>query len=60
MDAHRETELKINFKKGYDIDVTIVNNNEEIYFKIFHKNTHNIEEVIDFINYNSYEHDVYF
>jgi len=60
MDTHRETELKINFEKGYKIDVTLVNDGEEIDFKIFHKSTHNVEEVIEFINSNSYENEVYF
>lgn len=60
MDTHRESELKINFEKGYEIDVDVVKDGEQIDSKIFHKSTHNVEEVIDFINSNSYENEVYF
>ena len=60
MGTHRETELKINFEKGHEIDVTVVNDGDQVDSRIFHKSTHSVEEVIDFINSRSYENEVYF
>ena len=60
MDAHTETSLRIDFNRGQDIDITVVEDGNEIDNKIFNKNTHQVEEVIDYINSNEYSYDVYF
>jgi len=60
MDAYQETSLKINFEKGQSIDIIVVEDGNEIANEIFNKNTHNIEEVIEFINYHEVNCDVYF
>jgi len=60
MDAHTETSLRIDFERGQDIDITVVEDGNEIDNKIFNKNTHQVEEVIDYINSNEYSYDVYF
>lgn len=49
-DIRRETELKIRFKKGYEIEVTIVSDDMFITSKVFSNKTHNFAEMLDFID----------
>jgi|SaaInlV_125m_DNA_1040241.scaffolds.fasta_scaffold04132_3 hypothetical protein len=52
MDIYRETQIRKDFDKGVSIDVTVVENGEEIENKVFNKDNGFIEEVVDFITYN--------
>jgi len=51
MNIYRETSIRINFSKGFDITPIVVFEGEEITSKseTFNKNTHEIEEVLGFI-----------
>ena len=52
MDIYQETRLRIEFDRGTDVDITVVNEGEEIDSKTFNKDHCFIEEVLDYINYN--------
>ena len=60
MNSYAETELRIRFERGDDISIDIVDDGVEIENKTFNRRSSQIEEVIDYINGNEYEYDVYF
>lgn len=52
MDIRTETQTRKRFDKGFDIDVTVVSNGQEIENQTFNKNTYHFEELLDYVNYN--------
>tara|TARA_R110000787_G_scaffold197817_1_gene309021 strand:+ start:179 stop:373 length:195 start_codon:yes stop_codon:yes gene_type:complete len=53
MDIYRETEIKIEFANGEEFTPTIVKDGEEVasdYVTIFSNKTHQIEELLNYIN----------
>jgi hypothetical protein len=50
MDVYTETSLRIDFERGLNITPILVDNGVEIESKTFSKKTHQIEELISFIN----------
>jgi hypothetical protein len=52
MDIRKETRLRIEFDRGTDVDITVVNEGVMIESKTFNKDQCEIEEVLDYINYN--------
>lgn len=50
MDAYRETSIRIDFEKGLEINPIVVFEGVEMEGKTFTNKTHQIEEVIEFIN----------
>tara|TARA_Y100000389_G_scaffold76940_1_gene73710 strand:+ start:661 stop:846 length:186 start_codon:yes stop_codon:yes gene_type:complete len=52
MDIRKETRLRIEFDRGTDVDITVVHEGVMIESKVFNKDQSEIEEVIDYINYN--------
>ena len=60
MNSYTETSLRINFERGLSITPTLVDNGNEIESKVFNRTTHQIEELISFINhYENTDVDVY-
>ena len=60
MNSYTETSLRINFERGLSITPTLVTEGVEIESRTFSKKTHQIEELISFINhYENTEVDVY-
>ena len=52
MDAYRETEIRIDFDRGYEIKpVCVYNGIEEPNHITFHKLSHEIEELLEFIEH---------
>ena len=58
MNTHQETStststsIAIDFNRGQDIDVTVVFDGVEMENKTFNNKDHQIEEVMEFIQYN--------
>tara|TARA_R110002167_G_scaffold317639_8_gene523295 strand:+ start:670 stop:855 length:186 start_codon:yes stop_codon:yes gene_type:complete len=52
MDIYQETSLAIDFSKGQSIDIIVVFEGVEVESKTFNNNTHQIEEVVEYIHYN--------
>jgi hypothetical protein len=52
MNTSQETSIAIDFSRGQDIDVTVVFDGVEMENKTFNISNHQIEEVMEFIQYN--------
>jgi hypothetical protein len=52
MNIHYQTEVKIAFKQGQELEVTIVSDGDFIMSEVFSNKTHQWEEVLDFIETN--------
>lgn len=52
MNTYMETTVKINFAEGMEITPIIVFNGFELESQTFSKNTHQIEELLEYITYN--------
>jgi|TARA_R110001592_G_scaffold68243_2_gene209069 hypothetical protein len=52
MDIYKETSVRKQFSRGYEFNIIVVNDGEQIDEQMFSKKTHQIEELLEFINYN--------
>ena len=52
MNTHTETAVKIDFSRGQVIQPTVIFDGVEIESKSFHKDTHQIEELLDYVAFN--------
>lgn len=52
MNVHAETQIKIEFANGMEINPIIVFEGAELESKSFSNKTHQIEELLDYITYN--------
>lgn len=52
MDSYTETNIKIDFSRGIEFTPTVVFDGVELETKTFNNKTHQIEELIEYINYN--------
>ncbi len=52
MNSYTETNVKIDFSRGIEFTPTIVFDGVELETKTFSNKTHQIEELIEYINYN--------
>ncbi len=52
MNSYTETNVKIDFNRGIEFTPTIVFDGVELETKTFSNKTHQIEELIEYINYN--------
>ncbi len=52
MDSYTETNIKIDFSRGIEFTPTVVFDGVELETKTFSNKTHQIEELIEYINYN--------
>jgi len=52
MDIYQETSTRVEFEKGVEITPIVVFEGDELESKTFHKQTHQIEELLDYITFN--------
>jgi len=52
MDIYLKTTVEIEFAKGQDFTPTVIFEGVELESKTFSNKTHQIEELLDYINYN--------
>ena len=52
MNNYTETNVKIDFSRGIEFTPTVVFDGVELETKTFSNKTHQIEELIEYINYN--------
>jgi|TARA_R110000803_G_scaffold111888_1_gene180301 hypothetical protein len=52
MDIYQETSTRVEFEKGVEITPIVVFEGDELESKTFHKQTHQIEELLDYIAFN--------